>query len=295
MNAAVERDGMRLIIITGMSGSGKSAALNMLEDLDYYCMDNIPAAMLPSVLPVVTASTIGRPVTQIAVGLDARNDSDALDALPIFVREFRAAGGQCDILYLQTDAEVLLKRYRETRRRHPLSAEGLSLRESIERERELLQPLLNLAELVLDTSHTSVYELRDAVANRVANRTARSLSLLIESFGFKHGIPTDSDFVFDLRCLPNPYWEPHLRNYTGKDPRVAEFLEASDLVQAMYDDIYAFMSRWIPRYMSFNRSYLTIAIGCTGGQHRSVYMVEKLAQALKTDHPQVHIRHNELP
>ncbi|MEO1035031.1 MAG: RNase adapter RapZ [Pseudomonadota bacterium] len=286
---------MRLIILTGMSGSGKSAALNMLEDLDYYCMDNIPAAMLSSVIPVVTQSTVGRPVTEIAVGLDARNAPEELDALPVFIQQLRTSGYQCDILYLQTDEEVLLRRYRETRRRHPMSAEGLSLRESIAHERELLRPLLNLAELIVDTSHTSIYELRDIVANRVANRHARSLSLLIESFGFKHGIPADSDFVFDLRCLPNPYWEPHLRNLTGKDQRVADFLENHDIVQTMFRDIHEFMANWIPRYMSFNRSYLTIAIGCTGGQHRSVYMVEKLARALKAEHPQVHVRHNELP
>ncbi|MEM1262295.1 MAG: RNase adapter RapZ [Pseudomonadota bacterium] len=286
---------MRLIILTGNSGSGKSAALNMLEDLDYYCMDNIPAAMLPSVIPVVTQSTIGRPVTEIAVGLDARNAPEELDGLPVFVKQLRSEGVHCDILYLQTDEEVLLRRYRETRRRHPMSAEGLSLREAIGRERDLLRPLLNLADLVVDTSHTSIYELRDLIANRVANRQARSLSLLIESFGFKHGIPADSDFVFDLRCLPNPYWEPNLRNLTGKDGRVAEFLESSDLVQAMYSDIFEFVRSWIPRYASFNRSYLTIAIGCTGGQHRSVYVAEKLATALKGEHPQVHIRHNELP
>ena len=285
---------MRLVIITGMSGSGKSAALNMLEDLDYYCMDNIPAAMLSSVIPVVTQSTIGRAVTNIAVGLDARNAPEELDAMPVFVRQLRETGAQCDILFLQTEDEVLLKRYRETRRRHPMSAEGLSLRESIEHERKLLQPLLNLAELIVDTSHLTIYELRDIIAQRIAKREARKLSLLIESFGFKHGIPADSDFVFDLRCLPNPYWEPHLRSLTGKDHKVVEFLDASELVQTMFADVHAFMTAWIPRYVSFNRSYLTIAIGCTGGQHRSVYMVEKLAAALKTEHPQVHVRHNEL-
>ncbi|MEM8984432.1 MAG: RNase adapter RapZ [Pseudomonadota bacterium] len=286
---------LRLVILTGNSGSGKSAALNMLEDLDYYCMDNIPAAMLPSVIPVVTKSTIGLPVNQIAVGLDARNAPEELDALPMFVKQLRSDGVHCDILYLQTDEEVLLTRYRETRRRHPMSAEGLSLREAIGRERDLLRPLLNLADLIVDTSHMSVYELRDLIANRVADRQARALSLLIESFGFKHGIPADSDFVFDLRCLPNPYWEPSLRNLTGKDQRVAAFLEKSDLVQTMYTDIFEFVRSWIPRYASFNRSYLTIAIGCTGGQHRSVYVAEKLAKALKSEHPQVHIRHNELP
>lgn len=286
---------MRLIIITGVSGSGKSGALNMLEDLDYYCIDNIPARLLPAVVEEVTGGDGQDSVENIAVGLDARNRPNDLESLPVFIKELRAKGTQCDVLFLQTEDDVLLKRYRETRRRHPLAKEGGSLREAIESERKLLAPLLNAADLILDTSRTSIYELRDAIALRVASRVARSLSILIESFGFKHGIPSDSDFVFDLRCLPNPYWEPKLRSKTGRDSEVAEFLEGHATVQEMYDDIHRFLKNWIPRYVSFHRSYLTIAIGCTGGQHRSVYMVEKLAGALKKENPQVHIRHNELP
>ncbi len=286
---------MRVVIVTGMSGSGKSAALNLLEDLDYYCIDNIPVKLLPVAIPEIISNTTGNPERLIAVGLDARNTPAALESLPEFIRELRASGTQCDFLYLETDDEILLKRYRETRRRHPLSSDGRSLRESIEHERELLAGLLNFADLIIDTSHTTIYELRDTVATRVAQRVARSVSILIESFGFKHGIPADSDFVFDLRCLPNPYWEPQLRALDGRSAQVSKFLDDQALVQEMFDDIHRFLAAWIPRYVSFNRNYLTIAVGCTGGQHRSVYMVEKLAKALKKDHPQVLIRHNELP
>ena len=286
---------MRLVIVTGMSGSGKSAALNLLEDLDYYCIDNIPTGLLPSVIPEVTRGVSGGSIETIAVGIDARNRPEDLESLPQFARGLREAGTQCDILFLQTDDDVLLKRYRETRRRHPLAGEGRSLRESIGRERELLGPAINAADLIIDTSYTSVYELRDAVAKRVANRMPQELSILIESFGFKHGIPSDSDFVFDLRCLPNPYWDLALRSKTGKDAVVVEFLESHATVRKMYDDIHAFLNQWIPHYVSFHRSYLTIAIGCTGGQHRSVFMVEKLAEALREVNPRVQTRHNALP
>ena len=286
---------MRLVIVTGMSGSGKSAALNLLEDLDYYCIDNIPTGLLPSLIPEVTTGISGGSIEKIAVGLDARNRPEDLESLPQFAKGLRDSGIQCDILFLQTDDDVLLKRYRETRRRHPLAQEGRSLRESIEHERELLGAAINAADLIIDTSLTSVYELRDAVAERVANRVPRELSILVESFGFKHGIPSDSDFVFDLRCLPNPYWEPTLRHKTGKDPEVVEFLEANATVRKMYDDIQNFLNEWIPHYVSFHRSYLTVAIGCTGGQHRSVYMVEKLAGALREAHVSVQTRHNALP
>ena len=286
---------MRLVIVTGMSGSGKSSALNLLEDLNFYCIDNIPATLLPSVIPEVSRSTDESAVENIAVGIDARNRREDLEALPGFVKEVRAAGAQCDVLFLQTADDVLLRRYRETRRPHPMASEGRDLRDAIAYERDLLGPLVNASDLIIDTSHSSVYELRDTVAERVAGRRPRSLSILIESFGFKHGIPSDSDFVFDLRCLPNPYWEPTLRSKNGRDDEVREFLDGHDIVQRMYEDIVGFLKKWIPHYVSFHRNYLTIAIGCTGGQHRSVYMVEKLAAALKEQQSQVHIRHNELP
>ena len=197
-------------------------------------------------------------------------------------------------MFLQASDDVLLKRYSESRRRHPLSEQGLELRAAIARERELLGQVINASDLTIDTTRTSVYELGDLIRERIDRRSSNTLSVLIESFGFKHGIPADADFVFDLRCLPNPYWQPKLRPLTGLDTAVGEFLDSDPRFAQMHDDILAFLTRWIPEYVSFDRSYLTVALGCTGGQHRSVYMTEKLAEALKKSHESVMTRHNEL-
>ncbi|MEJ2602276.1 MAG: RNase adapter RapZ [Gammaproteobacteria bacterium] len=289
-----ERRSTRLIIVSGLSGSGKSVALNVLEDLGFYCIDNLPAGLLPSLLPEVTHA--GGGVTErIGVGIDARNPATDLEALPTLVQEMKQGGIECDVIFLQAEDDILLKRYSETRRRHPMGDAGLALRDAIARERQLLGPVINSADLIIDTTRTSVYELRDAIRERVVTRKPQSLSILIESFGYKHGIPTDADFVFDLRCLPNPYWEAGLRPLTGLDAEVAAFLDAEPLVQRMFGDILEFLRRWIPEYETFHRSYLTIAVGCTGGQHRSVYMAEKLAAALADNHSPIHTRHNELP
>lgn len=284
---------MRLIIVSGLSGSGKSVALNLLEDLNFYCIDNVPAALLNTVITalVATADSI---YDNLAVGVDARNRSADLKSLPDLVRDLRDRGIHCEVIFLHAEDAILLKRYSETRRRHPLSDKGLSLAESIVRERELLGPIIDSAELVLDTTRTNVYELRDAIRERVGQRKDPELSILIESFGFKHGLPSDADFVFDLRCLPNPYWETQLRQMTGKDQPVIEYLDSKHSVQNMYADILAFLEKWIPQYMDFNRNYLTVALGCTGGQHRSVYLTEKLATELKRKFDHVLTRHTEL-
>lgn len=286
-------DQKRLIIVSGLSGSGKSVALHVLEDLGYYCIDNMPAALLKDLLNEVTKP--GENIeTRIAVGVDARNRRNDLEALPSLITELNESGVQTDLLFLQADDDILLKRYSETRRRHPLSDSGTELKAAISTERELLGQVINAADLVIDTSGKSVYELSDVIRERIDGRGADSLSVLIQSFGFKHGIPADADFVFDLRCLPNPYWDAELRSLTGKDKAVAEFLDnESDFVQ-MFQDIHAFLSRWIPKYAAVKRSYLTVAIGCTGGQHRSVYMTEKLAESLLNVHNPVHTRHNEI-
>lgn len=286
-------DEHRLIIVSGLSGSGKSVALHVLEDLGYYCIDNMPAALLKSLLDEVT-KTGDKSATRVAVGVDARNRLTDLEALPALIAELQKANVQTDLLFLQASDDILLKRYSETRRRHPLADDGTELRAAIQNERDLLGQVINAADLIIDTSRTSIYDLADAIRERVDRRKINMLSVLIESFGFKHGIPPDADFVFDLRCLPNPYWQAELRSLTGRDSDVGKFLDAEPDYTQMFEDILRFLKRWIPKYVSVDRSYLTVALGCTGGQHRSVYMAEKLAAALKEVHDPVHTRHNEL-
>ena len=287
-------DDKRLIVVSGISGSGKSVALHVLEDLGYYCIDNLPAALLKSLLDEIARPDDKR-AARVAVGVDARNRPDDLEALPGLIEELQDANVQTDLLFLQASDEILLKRYSETRRRHPLADQGTELRDAIANERKLMGLVINAADLIIDTSRTSVYELAEAIRKRIDHRKINMLSVLIESFGYKHGIPSDADFVFDLRCLPNPYWNADLRNLDGRDSEVAAFLDANADFTQMYQDILAFLERWIPKYRSFDRSYLTVALGCTGGQHRSVYMTEKLANALQETHQPVHKVHNELP
>lgn len=284
---------MRLIIVSGLSGSGKSVALHVLEDLGYYCIDNMPAALLKSVVEEVTTDG-DEPAKLLAVGVDARNRQEDLESLPRLLGELKQQQIQTELLFLQSSDDVLLQRYSESRRRHPLAEHGTALRAAIDKERELLSVIINAADLIIDTSRTSVYELAETIRERVNRRSTQSLSVLIESFGFKYGIPADADFVFDMRCLPNPYWTVELRGLTGRDKEVSDFLDAQDTFIEMYDDILGFLRRWIPEYDNVHRGYLTVAIGCTGGQHRSVYMTEKLAAALRDMHDPVLTRHNEL-
>ena len=286
-------DQMRLIIVSGLSGSGKSVALHVLEDLGYYCVDNLPAALLNSVVEEVLSG--GDQAEQfLAVGVDARNRRNDLESLPALISELKKSGIQTDMLFLQADDDVILKRYSETRRRHPLAEHGTALLAAVAKERAMLADVVDVADLIIDTSRISIYELAEAIRERIVQRNVDTLSVLIESFGFKNGIPADADFVFDLRCLPNPYWTMELRGLTGKDKEVRKFLGAQPAVNAMYEDILEFLKRWIPEYDDLHRSYLTVAIGCTGGQHRSVYMVDRLAAALRAAHDPVLTRHNEL-
>jgi len=284
---------MRLIVVSGLSGSGKSVALHVLEDLGYYCIDNLPAALLKSLIDEVTSAD-EKSTKLIAVGVDARNSQENLETLPQIIAELQQQGIQTELLFLQSSDEILLQRYGESRRRHPLAEHGTALRAAIASERELLSVVLNSADLVIDTSRTSIYELADVIRKRIDRRQPDTLSVLIQSFGFKNGIPSDADFVFDLRCLPNPYWTLELRGLTGRDQEVSDFLDAQPLFVTMYEDILAFLQRWIPEYDVVHRGYLTVAIGCTGGQHRSVYMTDKLAKALRETHDPVLTRHNEL-
>lgn len=283
----------RLIIVSGLSGSGKSVALHVLEDLGYYCIDNLPAALLRAAIEEVTADN-AQEASMVAVGIDARNRPRDLAALPALIQDFRDQNLLTDVLFLQADDKVLLKRYSESRRRHPLAEHGSALLSAIQAEREVLSEVANAADLIIDTSRSSIYELADTIRERVDKRRAGAMSVLIESFGFKHGIPADADFLFDMRSLPNPYWTVELRGLTGLDEEVSAFLESHDLFVRMHDDILAFLLQWIPVYRKVNRGYLTVAIGCTGGQHRSVYMVEKLAASLADAGESVSTRHNEL-
>jgi UPF0042 nucleotide-binding protein len=284
---------MRLIVVSGLSGSGKSVALRVLEDLGYFCVDNLPAALLQPVIDEIATSEEETP-QMLAVGIDARTAYHKLESLPEQIARLREQDVQTEILFLQADDDILLQRYSQTRRRHPLQKGDTTLNAAIDRERELLAAMINAANLVIDTSGMSVYTLADMIRERIDRRKLKSLSIMIESFGFKSGIPADADFVFDVRCLPNPYWTTELRNLTGRDPEVVEFLESQPAVAAMFEDIVAFLRRRIPENTSVNRNYLTVAVGCTGGQHRSVYMVDKIAEALSEEHEPVVKRHQEL-
>jgi len=284
---------MRLVIVSGLSGSGKSVALNMLEDLDYYCVDNIPAGLLPGFI-AYTVRTSEPAYRLTAVGVDARNRPEDLADVPRLVAELRRSGIGCDVLFLRASNDVLLKRFSETRRRHPLSREGLGLQEALEQEHRLLAPVATAADLTIDTSQLSVHELREMIRQRVVERPVAGPSLLFESFAYRHGVPDDADFVFDARALPNPFWEPSLRDLTGRDAPVARYLDDKEEAAMFLGDITAFLERWLPSLVRSNRSYLTVAVGCTGGQHRSVYLAEKLAAHFNASFGQALVRHRDL-
>jgi RNase adapter protein RapZ len=285
---------MRLILVSGLSGSGKSVALNMLEDLDYYCVDNIPAALLKAFVSH-TLQSADTQYQQVAVGLDARNTRAEIATVPALLAELRASGIACELLFLTSSDEALLRRYAETRRKHPLSREGEGLHEAIQLERDLLDPVVQAADVVLDSSRTGVHELRELVRDHVERGRQARLSILFLSFGFKHGIPGDADFVFDARSLPNPYWELSLRELDGRDAAVVRYLETSGQAGALIRDISSFIEARIPEFHATNRRYMTVAIGCTGGQHRSVYLVEKLAADFASRHSDIAARHARLP
>ena len=284
---------MRLIIVSGLSGSGKSVALHLLEDIDFYCVDNIPAALLK---PLIAHTIRGTDdvYSQTAVGLDARNRPNEIDTIAALVGELRRSGIDCEVLYLHASDDVLLKRYAETRRKHPLVTAEVSLREAIASERRLLEPIAIAADLVIDTSNMGVHALRERIRERIERRREARLALIFESFGYKNGIPGDADFVFDVRSLPNPHWEHALRHLTGRDAAVMEYLAGHESVRAMIADIAEFLVQRIAEFAQANRSYLTIAIGCTGGQHRSVYIAEKLAEQFRPNYPRVLTRHDSL-
>lgn len=277
---------MQLFLISGLSGSGKSVALKMLEDSGYYCVDNLPVELLPSLIDHLSQAGY----TRSAVSVDVRS-GQSVQELPQHIDLLKQRGIDVHLLFLDAQTDTLVKRYSETRRRHPLSDDSLTLTECVQRERELLAGLAAIGHRI-DTSELGANALRAWVRNFIRVDRAR-LTLLFQSFGFKYGIPLDADLVFDVRCLPNPHYDPLLRPLTGLDTEVVNYLERTPSVRQMYEDIRQFIQNWLPCFIADNRSYLTVAIGCTGGQHRSVYFAEKLARHFSASQ-QVLVRHRAL-
>jgi UPF0042 nucleotide-binding protein len=284
---------MKLLIVSGLSGSGKSIALDTLEDCGYYCIDNLPVSLLDD---FITHVMLTDKVTyaKTAIGIDSRNPSDHLLNFSESMNVIRKKKIDCEVIFMQAEESVLLKRYSETRRKHPLTDFNTPLKEALRIEKEMLTPIARYASFVIDTSRTHYHELRELIRNQIGERDTRQISLQFQSFGFKHGIPLDADFVFDARSLPNPYWLPELRGLTGKDDAVIEFLKSQPLVNEFYQDIVGFLERWVARFEAEGRSYLTIAVGCTGGQHRSVYLIDSLAKRFRSPFLNVIVRHREL-
>ena len=283
---------MKLTIISGRSGSGKSTVLHVLEDRGYYCIDNLPASLLSSLASRISSDATGIP--NVAVSIDARNISADLDKFPRIINELKNKSLSTEIVFLDANSQTLLKRFSESRRKHPLSSEAIGLKEAIDKESELLEPISVMASLSIDTSNISLHQLRDTVKNRLLDDQPTTLALLFQSFGFKNGLPVDADIVYDVRCLPNPYWDNSLRSLTGLDDAVVAFLDSQEEVQEMCSDIENFLQKWLPSFESNNRSYITVALGCTGGQHRSVYMCKKLGQIFSKQSSNVQVRHREL-
>jgi len=283
----------RLIIVSGLSGAGKTVVLNTLEDLSYYTIDNLPVSLLNELIDQFSTED-SKLAKQIVIGIDARNTQDDFSFLPKTISSLRKKNISTDLIFVEASDDVLTKRFSETRRKHPLSSDETSLTDAIKLERYIIGELAEAADLAIDTSHMQLNELRDIVRSRIAQRENTTLSLQFMSFGYKNGIPKDADFVFDLRCLPNPYWNKDLRKYSGKDEPIIEFLLKQNDVKQMLSDLEHFLERWIPQFEADSRSYLSIAFGCTGGHHRSVFIVEQLANIFSSSNKQVIIRHRDL-
>lgn len=294
-------DEMRLVIISGRSGSGKSAALNVLEDQGFYCIDNLPLGLLPALTEQAQQqqykanSDSEISLQKLAVSIDARNVSQDMSEFPTILSSIEKGRFATEVIFLDAHKETLIQRFSSTRRKHPLTNNDISLAEAIEHEHELLHPIRDLADLNLDTTRLSVHELANLIKLRIVHNESKEMALLFQSFGFKHGIPIDADLVFDVRNLPNPYWDPSLRQFTGKDPEIIAFLNKEPLVQDMLTDIQNYLDKWLPSFEQASRSYMTVAIGCTGGHHRSVFISESLTKLFSTKFSNVQVRHRELP
>lgn len=284
----------RLTIVTGLSGSGKSVALHTLEDEGFFCIDNLPANLLSNFIDQLLASG-STLYEKLAIGVDIRSERASTDNLLALLGELRQRDdATVEVLFLDTDRTTLVTRFSETRRKHPLSSQDLPLIAAIDEEARLLEPVKAHAELVVDTSTLNLHELRDIIRTYLLGKTSGGLALIFQSFGFKHGTPASTDFMFDVRCLPNPHWEPDLRRFTGREKPVIQYLEAQPSVIDMYEDIKTFVERWLPLFEAENRAYLTVSVGCTGGRHRSVYLTEKLVSHFSAQRGNVSKRHREL-
>lgn len=280
---------MKIIIVSGRSGSGKSVVLNVLEDLGYYCVDNLPLILLPRLV-----QQTGEHYQQLAVSIDVRNQHEELQRFSELLEQITEWVSQIEVLFVDAEDQCLLKRFSETRRRHPLTHTGLSLLEAIVRERILLDDIASAANLYIDTTSLTPYQLRDLICLRVLNKNTQDMALQFESFGFKYGVPKDADFMFDARCLPNPYWEPELKPLSGKDAPIIRFFEQQSIVNEFIWQISVFLDTWVPRFAKSNRSYMTVAIGCTGGRHRSVYVAETLARHFSNSFANVQLNHRDI-
>lgn len=286
---------MKLVIISGLSGSGKSVALRTLEDNGYYCVDNLPVNLLRSFVHELRHNTQNY-LDYAAVGIDARANLESIQHFPKLLSELRSLEIEVEVLFLSADKKALLKRFSETRRKHPLSQFNRPLLEAIEYEMDVLSSMQDLADFCIDTTERNANELKTLVQDQFASHKGKSskLSLLFQSFGFKYGLPSDTSFMFDVRCLPNPHWEPTLRPFTGRDAPVQDYLSQQQEVTDMIDSISGFIETWLPKFEAENRRYITISIGCTGGQHRSVYIVEQLNKHFSKQRNNVSLRHRQL-
>jgi UPF0042 nucleotide-binding protein len=280
---------MKRVILSGRSGSGKTVALRALEDQGFYCVDNIPLSLIPQLV-----DTFELQHQDLALGIDARSFPSDLEKFAEILHNIAQKGQRFQVFYIDADDATLMKRFSETRRRHPLTQSGYSLKEAIAKERELLEPIALSADLLIDTTSMTPYALRDFIRERVLEKHQASMDILFESFGFKNGIPTEADYVFDVRCLPNPYWDHNLREFNGTEQPIIDYLEAQPLVMEFFWQLKVFLHTWLPRFEKDNRSYMTIAIGCTGGHHRSVYMAEKLAAHFREERANVKVVHRDL-
>lgn len=265
----------RILIVTGQSGSGKSSALQVLEDLGYYCIDNLPLALLPE---IVAKLDLENNLELLALGVDVRSTrADLQDFEQVYEQLQRH--GSVDVIYLTSQDQQLIARFSASRRPHPLASRFSSLNECIQEEKQLLMPIQFRSTIHIDTTDKSVHDLKDTLLSKLGQ--ADQLILILQSFGYKHGIPLDADYVFDVRHLPNPHWDLNLRRFSGLDAPIQQFLQAHPMTEDMYQDIYHFLDKWLPVFAAAHRPYMTVSIGCTGGQHRSVYMVDRLKSALE--------------